>query len=73
MVSQNIKDVFHAAMILNRPNIYLIDMPQLLIRLRIAEENSLESLKDMFDFVLNKVANLEGPIEPAACAHLYYP
>lgn len=61
-VAKPVKDNFHAALVLNRPHIYMIDMPELLVRLRIAHENTLEELQEVFDFVLNKVARVEGPI-----------
>ena len=45
-------------------NVVMCDMPALLLRMKIVENHSLDDLRDIFDFVLNKVANRSGPTQP---------
>lgn len=42
--------------VLSTSEIALIDMPEILLRMKVAHEHSLDDLKGIFNFVMNRVA-----------------
>lgn len=53
-------------------DVALIDMPEILLRMKIANNHSLEELQDIFNFIMNKMASKQGPCISTAHAALYY-
>lgn len=54
--------------------VVLIDMPEVLLRLKIAQNHSLEELRIILNQILNKiVSNKQGPQTADAAAYFYFP
>ena len=53
-------------------DIALVDMPELLLRMKVAHAHSLADLQDMLNFIMNKLAKKEGPCRSAGQAARYY-
>lgn len=51
----------------------MVEMPAVMLRMKIAETYTLEQLVEMFNFVLEKLQNKQGPAQPAAAAMYYFP
>ena len=47
--------------LLTNIDIALVDMPEVLLRMKVAHSHSLSDLQDMFNFIMNKLANKKGP------------
>ena len=58
------------AILTNRP-IALIDMPDILLRMKVVANHSLQEIQQIFNFVLNKVAKTGDP--PGLTALYYFP
>lgn len=68
-----LNDILVQAMMTNM-DVALIDMPEILLRMKIANNHSLEELQDIFNFVMNKMASKKGPcISTAQAAQYYFP
>ena len=57
---------------LTQTDVALIDMPELLLRMKIGNELTLEDLQDILNTVLNKMARKECPCLTPGQAALYY-
>lgn len=55
-----INDILMQGLLTNM-DIAMVDMPEILLRMNIAHNHSLEDLQDMFNFIMNKVSKKEGP------------
>jgi len=55
-----INDILMQGLLTNM-EIALVDMPEVLLRMNIAHNHSLEDLQDIFNFIMNKVSRKEGP------------
>ena len=53
--------------------VVLCDMPDLLLRMKIAATYSLQELETIFNEILNKVVRGEGPIVSDAAAYYHFP
>lgn len=53
--------------------VIMIDMPTVMLRMKVVETHSLQELTDMFNFILDKMQRGEGPEQSAAAAHYFYP
>lgn len=53
-------------------DIALIDMPELLLRMKVAHTYSLAELQEILNFVMNKLSKKQGPCIDSASAALYY-
>ena len=58
--------------VMTNMDIALIDMPEILLRMKIAHNHSLAELQEMFNFIMNKLARQEGPCSSTDTAALYY-
>lgn len=58
--------------LLTNLDIALIDMPEVLLRMKIANEHSLKDLQDIFNFVMNKLRRKDNPCISAASAAMFY-
>ena len=58
--------------LLSGRDIALVDMPEILLRMKIGASYSLKELQDIFNVVMNKLAKKEGPCMSTASAALYY-
>ena len=56
MSYEEVQQAFLQALMVGGDNVVMCDMPALLLRMKIVQTYSLEELRDIFDFVLNKVA-----------------
>jgi hypothetical protein len=61
--------------LLSKKDFVLIDMPEVMLRMKVASMYSLDQLKDIFNDILNKVSQAkEGdPRLPDVAAYYYYP
>ena len=72
-IPAQVHETLHAQLMAGKGEAVLIDMPQLMLRMRLVHDNSLERLEDIYNSVLNRVARNEGPSQPAASALYHYP
>jgi hypothetical protein len=49
---------------LNENSVLMADMPELLNRMQIGSVLSLKEMQEIFNFVMNKIANKQGPLHP---------
>jgi hypothetical protein len=74
---QNISNFYELAntvlleLLISKRDFVLIDMPELMLRMKVASMFSLDQLKEIFNDVLNRAMQEELLPEVAAC--LYYP
>ena len=54
-------------------DVALIDIPEILLRMKIAANHTLEELNDIFNQILNKVAKGNGPSTADVAAIYYFP
>ena len=47
-------------------------MPEVLLRMKVANSHSLVELQEIFNIVMNKLAKKEGPCKSSASAAMYY-
>lgn len=60
--------------LLTNTDIALVDMPELLLRMKVAHGHSLAELQDIFNFIMNKMKRRDGPcISAGQAATLYFP
>lgn len=62
-------------MLVSNKDFVLIDMPELMLRMKIGSLYSLDQLKEIFNDILNKIANAKegAPRLPDVAALYYYP
>lgn len=53
-------------------DVALVDMPEVLLRMKVANSHSLVELQEIFNIVMNKLAKKEGPCISSASAAVYY-
>ena len=53
-------------------NIALVDMPEVLLRMKVANNHSLKELQEIFNIVMNKLVSRQGPCISTATAAMYY-
>jgi len=58
--------------LLTNVDIALVDMPELLLRMKIAHSHSLAELQDIFNFIMQKLKQRDGPCVSASSAAIYY-
>ena len=58
--------------LLTNMNIALVDMPEVLLRMKIANNHSLTELQEIFNIVMNKLRRKDCPCLSAATAAMYY-
>jgi len=66
-----VNDILMQAMMANI-DVALVDMPEILLRMKVAHSHSLSDLQEILNFVMNKLAKREGPCTSSAMAALYY-
>jgi hypothetical protein len=49
------------------------EMPELLNRMQIASKYTLKELQDMFNYIMNKIKQDNGPTQPGAAALFHFP
>ena len=74
----NYYDIDHAVLfelLAAKKDFVMIDMPELMLRMKVASMYTLDQLKDIFNDILNKIANAKpgDPRFPDVAALYYYP
>lgn len=59
--------------LLSRIPVVLADMPELLLRMKLGSQFSLQELKEIFNVVMNKIRKEQGPLDPGAAALFHFP
>ena len=57
---------------MSQSEVVMIDMPELLLRMKIVNEHSLAEIQQIFNYVLNKISRSDGPCGTPDAAALYY-